>query len=131
VLKPDDKPKRRNFCIEIQNRLKEDRFANRIVFSDEATFHLSGKVNRHNVRIWGTANPHVIVEHLRDSQKEMFSTVSRCKVYGPFFFAEPTVTGHSYLDMITGWLMPQLREDLPDVVFQQDGAPPHFHPIPE
>ncbi|KAG8286217.1 hypothetical protein J6590_065677 [Homalodisca vitripennis] len=25
--------------------------------SDEATFHTNGKVNRHNVRIWGTDNP--------------------------------------------------------------------------
>jgi hypothetical protein len=112
----------------MQDRLEEDRFADRLVLSDEATFHLSGKVNRRNVRIWSIANPHVNVEHLRDSPKvNVFCAVSRCKVYGPFFFAEPTVTGHSYLDMITEWLTPQLREDLPDVVFQQDGAPPHFH----
>jgi hypothetical protein len=25
----------------------------KIIFSDEATFHLSGKVNRYNIRIWG------------------------------------------------------------------------------
>jgi len=42
------------------------------MFSDEVTFHLSGKVNRHNVRIWGTENPHEIVEHVRDSPKLNF-----------------------------------------------------------
>ena len=36
-----------------------DGFVESIVFSDEATFHLSGKVNRYNVRISGAANPHV------------------------------------------------------------------------
>jgi hypothetical protein len=47
----------------------EDDKLNKIVFSDKTTFHLSGKVNRHNVRIWGTKNPHEIVEHMRDSPK--------------------------------------------------------------
>jgi hypothetical protein len=39
-------------------------FVQSIVFSDEATFNLSGKVNRYNMRIWGATNPHVIVEHV-------------------------------------------------------------------
>ncbi|PSN29696.1 hypothetical protein C0J52_27396 [Blattella germanica] len=48
-----------------------------------------GKVNRHNVRIWGTENPRVIVEHVRDSPKcNVFCALSNNKVYGPFFFAE-------------------------------------------
>jgi hypothetical protein len=28
---------------------------------------LSGKVNRHNVRLWGTAHPHATNDHERDS----------------------------------------------------------------
>jgi hypothetical protein len=52
------------------NRLEEDNlFLNKIVFSDEATFHLSGKVNRHNLIIWGSQNPHQVVEYVRDSPK--------------------------------------------------------------
>jgi hypothetical protein len=31
----------------------------KIIFPDEATFDVSGKVRRHNVRIWGTENPNV------------------------------------------------------------------------
>ena len=57
----------------------------------------------------------------------VFCAVSSCKVYGPFFFAEPTVTGINYLDMLQLWLMPQLQEDSESFIFQQDGAPPHFH----
>uniref|UniRef100_T1INH3 Uncharacterized protein n=1 Tax=Strigamia maritima TaxID=126957 RepID=T1INH3_STRMM len=33
------------------NRMDEDhKFLRQIIFSDEATFHVSGKVNRHNVQ---------------------------------------------------------------------------------
>jgi hypothetical protein len=39
------------------------------MFTNEATFHVSGKVYRHNVRIWGTENPHVVREHIRESPK--------------------------------------------------------------
>jgi hypothetical protein len=37
------------------------------------------------------------------------------------------MTGISYLDMLQQWLLPQLEEDSPGFIFQQDGAPPHFH----
>jgi hypothetical protein len=40
---------------------------------------------------------------------------------------ENTVTGISYLDMLTNWLFPQLDEDSDNYIFEQDGAPPHFH----
>ncbi|KAJ9601415.1 hypothetical protein L9F63_000439 [Diploptera punctata] len=34
-----------------------------------ATFYVSISVNRHNVRIWGTQNPHVYREHVQDIPK--------------------------------------------------------------
>ena len=46
-------------------QMETDGFVENIVFSDEAMFYLSGKVNRYNVRIWGATNSHVIVEHVR------------------------------------------------------------------
>lgn len=33
-------------------------------------FHLSGQVNRPNVKIWGTENPHKIVRHAQDFPKD-------------------------------------------------------------
>ena len=42
---------------------------NLMAFSDEATFHSSGHVNRHNTIFWGMENPRVIREHERDSPK--------------------------------------------------------------
>jgi hypothetical protein len=41
----------------------------RIGFSDEAMFHMSGTVNRHNCCVWGSENPHDITEHECDSPK--------------------------------------------------------------
>jgi hypothetical protein len=49
--------------------MEEDGFVERLIFSDEATFHISGKVKRHNVRIWGIVQPHAQTEHQRDSPK--------------------------------------------------------------
>ena len=49
----DDKMRRFEFCVRMQQELEHEDFANKLIFSDEATFHLSGHVNRHNVRVWG------------------------------------------------------------------------------
>jgi hypothetical protein len=86
--------------VGFQQWLEEDRFAEKLVFSDEAMFHVCGKMNHHNVHTWGTENPHGTVDHICDSpQVNVFFAVSSCKVNGPFFFAEPSVTGINYLDM--------------------------------
>jgi hypothetical protein len=47
----------------------DDQLLEKVQFSDEATFHNSGTVNRRTVRIWGSENPHAYVEHQRDSRK--------------------------------------------------------------
>ncbi|GFN76142.1 hypothetical protein PoB_000264800 [Plakobranchus ocellatus] len=58
----------------------------KIIFSDEATFPLSGKVNRHKVKIWGTQNPHTTLEFERNSPKmNEICAVTERAVYGPFF----------------------------------------------
>lgn len=129
ALRRGDKTRRLEFATTILQTLDTDEhFCSRINFSDEATFHLSGKVNRHNVRIWGLENPHATLEHERDSPKvNVFCALSRRKLYGPFFFEGNTVTGASYLQMLQDWLFPQLQEDKQeDFIFQQDGAPPHW-----
>jgi hypothetical protein len=48
------------------NCLKEyNFFLGKIVLSDEATFHLSGKVNHRNPVVWGSQNPFQVVEVYR------------------------------------------------------------------
>lgn len=127
-LKPDDKPRRFQFAQDILSDVEADEnYLRRWIFSDEATFYVSGKVNRHNCRIWGSENPHAITEYKRDSPKvNVWCALSCSEVLGPFFFAEQTVTAVTYLDMLQLYLLPQLEDHQPNVIFQQDGAPPHW-----
>ena len=41
----------------------------KICFRDEATFHISRKLNRHNVKIWGLERPHAAWKPYRNSLK--------------------------------------------------------------
>jgi hypothetical protein len=43
-VKPDDKPKRATFEADILQRVETDNFLAKVLFSDEATFHLLGYV---------------------------------------------------------------------------------------
>jgi hypothetical protein len=127
-LLPDDRDNRKTFAMDILQRVDNDpSFLSRVLFSDEATFHVCGKVNRHNCRIWGSENPHVLREHLRDSPKvNVWCGLFHDCVIGPFFFAEQSITGSIYLDMLENFAMPQLEELGNEIMFQQDGAPPHW-----
>lgn len=128
ALTPNDKVRRCEFSTQLQDLMEQDGFSEKLIFSDEATFFVSGSVNTHNVRIWGSENPHAFVQNIRNCPKvNVFCAVSMFKVYGPFFFCEKSVTGHVYLDMLENFLMPQLETDSVDFIYQQDGAPPHFH----
>ena len=111
----------------LQEKLEEDEFNERLVFSDEATFHINGKVNRYNVCIWGKENPHGTIEHERDSPKvNVFCSISKNHVHGPFFF-EGNVTGDVYLQMLQNWLIDELiANEHEDFIYQLDGAPPHW-----
>jgi hypothetical protein len=71
ALEPDDHPRRAAFATEMVQRIDEDNDClSHVCFSDEATFHTSGKVNRHSVRIWRLENPRGVSENERDSPKE-------------------------------------------------------------
>ena len=126
-LQPGDHHWRTTFCTELPALMEEDGFFERLIFSDECTFHLYGKVTRH-VRTWRTENPKSVAEVVRDSPKvNVFGEEFTFKVYGLFFFSEQTVTGTTLLDTFTEWLLPQLNEDSGDFILQMDRAPPHFH----
>lgn len=77
ALNPQDQ------SLRFQHWLEEDGLPEKLVFNDEATFYVCGKVNHHNVRIWGTENPHPAVERAHDLPKVnvFFFAVSSCKVY--------------------------------------------------
>ncbi|KAJ9589343.1 hypothetical protein L9F63_017448 [Diploptera punctata] len=85
-------------CHDLLQAVANENRMNNIIFSDEATFQ-----------------PDAACEWQRDTPKiNVWLGVTATKLYGPFMFQEPTVTG--------------LMQDgvLHSVIFQQDGAPPHF-----
>jgi hypothetical protein len=100
-------------------------FSYKTVFSDEATFHFSGKVNHHNLIIWRSHNPRQVVEHVRDSPKvDIFCAVSRTQVTRPFFFTQTSFTDHAYLDMLEHFLISQLKVN--NVIWQHGGVTSHY-----
>lgn len=97
MLQPNYLNKRFKFCNVMQNAKEDDDYHDRLVFSDEVTFHLNGKVIRHNVRIWSTGQPVVVVAHERDSLHLTFLAQfikQRCMAC----FVYKIVMGVSYLD---------------------------------
>ena len=74
---------------------------NRIFFSDEATFYLSGRVHKQNCRIWGYENPNEIQEVPLHSPKiNVWCAMSSNCIIGPYFFDDATVNGKNYLKML-------------------------------
>ena len=78
--------KHKQFCVDMQEKHEEYESIKRPVFSDDATFHTNGKVNKHNARILCEENPHSTVEHVRDSPKvSVFCAITKKQVYGKVF----------------------------------------------
>ncbi|XP_053448571.1 uncharacterized protein LOC128586608 [Nycticebus coucang] len=126
----EDYHARLTFCHQFNEKLSnDDTFLSNLMFSGEATFHINGKVNRHNCHIWGTENPPESVEHGRDSPKiNVWCALGKNRVIGPFFSEGCVVNGDSYLEMLQNYFIPQLEQLglIENIVFQQDRAPCHF-----
>ena len=43
AFKTDDREKRKQFCVAMQEKLEDEEFQKLLVFSDEATFHTNGQ----------------------------------------------------------------------------------------
>ena len=48
------------------------------------------------------------------------------RIIGPFFFCKASITADVYLDLLSEYVTPQLIGFQPTIIFQQDGAPPHW-----
>ncbi|GFU31381.1 DUF4817 domain-containing protein [Nephila pilipes] len=59
-----DEQKRFEFCVDMQLRFENGDFASRLVFTEEATFHINMKVNKQNDRFGGTENPKFPEQHV-------------------------------------------------------------------
>ena len=128
-LEDEDYAVRQAMCYDLLDAVRIENLMQHVLFSDEATFHMCGHVNRHNCWIWADEQPNALLEWERDSPKvNVWMGITKSKVYGLYMFSEPTVTGITYLDLLQQFLQPQLIQDgiLDYVVYQQDGTPPHF-----
>jgi hypothetical protein len=93
-----------------------------IAFTDEATFHISGHVKRHNTIFWGTENPRVIPEHERASVKvNAWCAVTAAGVIRPYFFDTPTVNSESYLHMLQSYVINKLPIIIRSAAYLQTG----------
>lgn len=132
-LKMLDHQKRLDFVDWVLRRQQEDDgFARKVIFSDEAHFHLNGYVNKQNCRIWGSENPHSFHEREMHPQRvTVWCGFWAGGVIGPYFFENEagqavTVNGDRYRTMIRDFLWPHFDAmDIQQLWFQQDGATCH------
>jgi hypothetical protein len=85
-------------------------------------------VHSRNIALWVKGNPHFYEEVERNPPHVMvWVGLSATLMFGPFFF-HGSVTGRVYHDMLSEWLVPQLKQaGIKDtVVLQLDGTPLHF-----
>ena len=129
VLSEDDFDRRVEFCEWALAKFDDDdSFGNNVIFSDEASFSLTGEVNKQNWRFWSDSNPHWM-EAVNDQgapKVMVWAAVWREHVIGPFFF-QTNVTSESYLEMLTTQLWPAIQQQIDvNTWMMQDGAPPHY-----
>ncbi|KFM73669.1 hypothetical protein X975_18009, partial [Stegodyphus mimosarum] len=126
-LEPEDYAARQAMCYGLLEAVDNENLMENVLFSDETTFHRSGHANRHNCRMRADKQPNVLCESQKDTPKvNVWITIA--KLCESFTFAERTITGEIYLDMLQQYLEPQLVSNgiIDSIVYQQNGAPPHF-----
>lgn len=132
-LKHLDAAKRLEFAQEMIGSINNDeQFLRRILFSDESLFVLRHSFNRQNKRNWSNENPHWTIDSssraLKAEQVMVWAGIIDGHLIGPYMFEE-NVSGPTYLAMLQNYLVPALTDlglDMNRIIFQQDGAAPHF-----
>ena len=79
-------------------------------------------MNMQNCRIWETQRPNEVYETIHNSP----SDIPKNEVIGPYFFENENVTGSKYEKKQPYILFIRLQRYAEDMIFQQDGVPPHY-----
>ena len=142
-LTDQEKQRRVDFARWFLNKLEHDQdFLKKLHMTDECHVQLSGQVNSHNFRCWGTKNPGSASTDVvpRSVLKViMWVAVGWYGIIGPYFFEDDqgstcTINQKNYRQMIQNFYLPQLRAQaqnrnnlikMETQWFQQDGSPPH------
>ncbi|GFX07860.1 uncharacterized protein TNCV_4161291 [Trichonephila clavipes] len=136
-LMANNREKRLTFVLTLMARVEVDApWPWKILWSDEAHFHISGTVNTHTCRIWDTENPRTFPEiPLHSPKVTVWCEFTATFILGPFFFEETTRNGlvtctvmaRKYKNMLENFVAPQMLQHhcLDLITFMQDGSPPH------
>lgn len=132
-----DHDKRLTFALTFLARMEvDDAWPWKILWGDEAHFYLNGTVNTQNCRIWDDKSPHAVTAiPLHSPKVTVWCGFTAEFIVGPFFYENITptgpvtcsVTGEKYRHMLNSFVIPALqqRQCLGEIIFMQDGAPPH------
>lgn len=132
-LTENQKRKRLDFCQQMLQRLDENpNLFKQILWTDESSFSTAGVFNRKNKYSWENKNhrKRAIVEIRKSGRKsiKVWCGIFQNKIVGPIFF-DYTLTRETYLEMILPEIGQHLDrfsdEELNEIIWQQDGAPPH------
>ena len=127
ALNEDDADRRLEFCEVWNGMLQRDHhFPHRILWSDEAKFHLSGAVNRHNCVYWREAPPGKTSEKTATTVGiNVWCGMWSGGIVGPVFLEE-NINQDVYLAVLNQHVLPFLSGEFEEFIFQQDGAPAHY-----
>ncbi|GJQ88257.1 hypothetical protein Trydic_g13245 [Trypoxylus dichotomus] len=73
--------------------------------SQYSTFHINGRVNKHNCVIWAFEHPKDVQEHMQNSPNVyLYCAVSKLGVTEPFLFEEQTAWRENYVAMLSTFI---------------------------
>ncbi|CAB3374993.1 uncharacterized protein LOC135941959 [Cloeon dipterum] len=119
----DDPLKRLLFIKEIPAPI--DAWLEKVVFSGEMSFFLSGEVSRKELCIFGSDKSQDVsdIEEPESDKLTVFCAISRAKVFGPFFLTDDAPE-FFYQRLFEESLLPQLsRDGLPEGAYLQVDLP--------
>ena len=128
-LFPEDMDRRLELA-ELMLEIAEGRpdLFSKIVWSDEAVFHVGGFVNRHNSHYWVEKSPKKLLKKSQHRPRlTVWAAITCDTLIGPVIL-EDTMNAERYLNVLEDTLVPRLNviDRDQDMIFMQDGAPPHY-----
>lgn len=121
-----DDDRRRQFSEIMNIRFQNDpAFLRKLTFSDECVFHLHGSVNKHNIHYWASQNPQF---RITNPGQTSALTVWVCISFSGIVavdISRQTMNGDRYCLILQEKVIPYFKRHN-HMLFQQDGAPPHY-----
>lgn len=127
---PDDQLRRLRFCEAMREKADADEFfIFNTLFTDESTFSLYGVHNSQVTRYWSRKNKFLTIPARTQYPQKLnvWAGILGDNIIGPFFI-DGNLNANKYLEMLQTQIIPAVRNvrlNLDNVWFQQDGCPAH------